>query len=363
MSNPDSFASMSDEAFEEAMTTFGAEESQEPQDEAPVVSTPDDGDTTTDDVESAEDTSTASEDDTNEVVTEEATTNVENSEETTEEELDSEATEATETESDESTSTELDELYKPFKASGRDIQVKDVAEARRLMSMGVDYSEKLHGFKVHRKTIKTLEQHDIDTNKLNMLIDASKGNKDAIAQLIQTHKIDVMDLEVNEDSNYTPSDYSVSDSQVEMDDVISRIQGTTSFATTSDIVTNQWDDASKKVIFDNPQYLSTLNEHVANGTYERVMQEVTKARVLGGLQGLSSLDAYNQVGKLLQQQGAFKPEAPVATVTRKPKPTATNSEQKLRASTPRRAPSTPASKPKYDYASMSDDAFEKLLKT
>ncbi len=257
--------------------------------------------------------------------------------------------------------SDLDELYKPFKASGRDISVKSVEEAKKLMSMGVDYVQKLQGFKQHRKTIKTLGEHKIDGNRLNLLIDASNGNKDAINTLIQEHSIDTEDLSEVKDSNYTPSDNSVSDSQVEMDDVIDRIQATSSFSTTSDIVSNQWDDNSKKVIFANPKNLELLNEHVSNGTYERVMTEVTRAKLFGGLQGLSDLEAYQQVGQELYKQEQATQTATPTQVSRKPVAKATViTDKKLRASPSKATPRSTAPV-KYDYAGMSDEEFEKHL--
>lgn len=359
MANTESFKGMSDDAFEAHLNTPNLEDSEE----TPSGSLSSSEETLDESPTNVEESPVlASEELTpEEEGTEDVPVDTEGEVPDEETDEDGEATETPETkdESAEPTS-DLDELYKPFKASGREVSVKSVEEAKKLMSMGVDYVEKLQGFKVHRKTIKTLAEHKIDGERLNLLIDASNGNRDAINKLIQDHKIDTMDLGT-EDSNYTPSDNSVSDAQVEMDEVIERIQSSPSFSATSDIVTNQWDEASKKVIFEAPQHLATLNEHVSNGTYERVMTEVTRARMFDTrLQGLSDIDAYQKVGMELQQAGAFNKEAP-AKVSRKPKPqVSTNTDKKLRASPSKATPSKTASK-KYDFAGMSDEAFEKLL--
>ncbi len=357
MPNTDSFVGMSDDEFEQHLNAPQSEVSEE---------TPSGSLSSSEELldESPTDESNSTVLASEELTTDELPANelaeepeVSTDEQTTDE---GEAAEAPETETDVKADSGLEDLYKPFKASGREVSVKSVDEAKKLMSMGVDYVEKLQGFKQHRKTIRTLAEHKIDSASLNLLIDAHNGNPEAINKLIQDHKIDTLDLGT-EDSNYTPSDNSVSDAQVEMDDVIDRIQSSPSFSATSDILTNQWDEASKKVIYAAPQHLETLNEHVSNGTYERVMTEVTRIKLFDAnqLQGLSDLEAYQKVGHALQQAGAFNKQAPV--VSRKPTTTvATNTDKKLRASPSKATPRSTAPK-KYDFAGMSDEEFEKLL--
>lgn len=357
MDNTESYAGMDDEAFEALLGNETPESTEEALPE-PVSDSEEELDESM--AEAVESQEEASEED-SEDVTDDATTEGEEEGETEPE------TEEKEGEPEEEPSTtdkeQLAELFKPFKASGRDVQIKSIEEAKKLMSMGVDYSNKLQGFKAHRKTIKTLENNGIDEDKLNFYIDLSKGNPQAIAKLLKEHNVDPMDMDLEEDSGYKPSDYSVSDNAVELDDVISRIQETESFSTTSSIVTNQWDAASKQALFANPTLLENLNTHVANGTYERVTQEVARAKLFGGLQGLSDLEAYNQVGETLQRQGAFnaQAQAPVPVMKTAPKQAVnTNKDRKLRASSSKATPKAKA--PEKSWAAMGDEEFEKLLK-
>jgi hypothetical protein len=341
-------ASMDDDAFEASLST--EEDTVVEPEEFLEESTEEDAPSLEEEDKTSEDDSTDEEKDT----TDEETTEEEEADTETEE-TDDVTTEETETEAP--VEDALSELYKPFKAAGRDFQVKSMDEAKKLMSMGVDYSNKLQGFKQHRTTIKTLETNEIDADKLNYLIDLSKGDSSAITRLLQEHKVDPDELDLEEDLSYTPKDHSVSEATVELDDVLSRIQETTAFSTTSDIVTNQWDALSKQAIFAKPEYLESLNTQVANGTFDRVMQEVSRARVFGGLRGLNDLEAYNQVGAELQKQGEFDKPAPV--VETKPKSKVTNTDRKLRASSSKATPKSKA--PIKSWASMDDEEFEKLL--
>jgi hypothetical protein len=340
------FANMDDDQFESAMSEY-----------TPPESVEDSVESVEDEVDSLDEQEVESSTDA-EIEPEEELTDdgepedeVEETEVEAEEEDSEETTEVTESDSSES----LEDLYKPFKASGKEVSVTSVDEAMKLMKMGVDYSVKLHGFKQHKGTIKTLQTNDIDEAQLNYLIDLKNGNPQAINKLLADHKIDPMEMEVEEDSSYTPSDHSVSQSQVDLDDVIERIQSSPSFSTTSDIVTNQWDATSKQAVFKDPSILELLNEHVSNGTYERVTNEVQRVRMFGGLNGLSDLEAYDQVGKTLYEQSQKAPTKQVSTAP-KHKP---NTDRKRKASPSKGT--TKSTKPKYDYAAMDDDAFEKLL--
>ena len=345
------FAGMDDDQFESALGEYTPPT--EPVEEA-ETSEPEEVDSLDEEeVESSEDADIEPEDTSEEV--EENTDDEEVETDETEDEAEEEDSEEPAEETEDTPSTDLEELFKPFKASGKEVSVKSVDEALKLMKMGVDYSVKLHGFKQHKGTIKTLQTNEIDEAQLNYLIDLKNGNPQAISKLLADHKLDPMEMEVEENSSYTPSDHSVSQSQVDLDDVIERIQSTTSFSTTSDIVTNQWDATSKQAVFKDPSILELLNEHVSNGTYDRVTNEVQRVRMFGGLNGLSDLEAYDQVGKQMHEQSQ---KAPSKTVTTVPKQKA-NTDRKRKAS-----PSKSASKsikPKYDYGAMDDDAFEKLL--
>lgn len=284
----------------------------------------------------------------------------------TEEEVESEETDGDEpteetdnTEAEVTLDPQLVELFTPFKASGSEMKVETVAEARQLMQMGVDYQNKMRAFKPHRKTVKMLENNKIDEARLNYLIDLSKGDKNAIAKLIKENEYDVHELD-QEESSYSPSDYSVSDVEVDLDDVIGRIQSSEAFATTSDIVSNQWDKASKQAVFENPIILENLNTQVANGTYSRVKQEVIRLQAFGGLQGLSDLQAYHQVGTSMEQAGKLNaPAQAPKVVTTKPKGTSNNTSKKLRASPAKRTQA--AITPSNDFEHMSDAEFEETL--
>jgi len=211
--------------------------------------------------------------------------------------------------------------------------------------------------------LKMLENHDLlDEGKLNYVIDLVKGDKGAIAKLMADTKIDADSLEEVDFNKYIPNEHTVSDNVVALDDVVDRIRNTESFSTTMTEVNDKWDEASKTAIVQNPALLEQINTHVSNGTYNSVMNEVEKARLLGGLTGLSDLEAYNKVGSMMQERGAFNAQeaqdAP-SKVSTKPKSVSNTATQakKRRVSPAKKASPVANNLNTKPVISLSDDEF------
>ena len=85
------------------------------------------------------------------------------------------------------------------------------------------------------------------------------------------------------------------------------------------------------------------------------MKEVERARIFGGLDGLSDLEAYDRVGAQLFAQSQTAPSKQVSTA---PKQKA-NTDRKRKASPSKRT--SKASQPVKNFADMNDEEFEKLL--
>lgn len=262
---------------------------------------------------------------------------------------------------------QYEELLKPFKANGVDMQVHSVDEAVKLMQMGANYSKKMTALKPNLKKMKMLENNKLfDEDKLNLLIEVANGNPDAITKVIKDSGLNPLDLDI-EGSEYTPKSHTVGDNEVELDEVISRIQDTTSFSDTMNIVSSKWDESSKRSIASAPHQLEVLNGHVANGIYATVAAEIERQRMFGNLSNLSDLDAYKQVGEQLFNEGKISLGQPKQDTPKEVSTKPTNvkvdkkRKDKKRAASPTQHRSTPTVEPQYDPLNMSDEEFEKLF--
>lgn len=255
-----------------------------------------------------------------------------------------------------------EEIFKPFKANGKEMSVESIDDVRQLMQMGANYNKKMAALKPSLKVVKMLENSGLlDEEKLSYLIDISKHNPDAVKKLIKESGIDPLEVDINQEVSYKASTYNVSDKELELDSVLSEIKETDTFNTTIDIIGNKWDDSSKKVLLENPSVIKIINSHVASGVYNTITTEVEKLKMLGKLDGLSDIDAYKAVGDALY---APKVNSPVVNTIKTPASKATNREDP-RLVEKRKAASTTKSvasnvKPDFNPLSMSDEEFEKI---
>ena len=93
------------------------------------------------------------------------------------------------------------QIFAPFKAAGREFQVRDVNEAISLMQKGVDYTRKQQALKPRLMEMRALEEQGMLGSNLNYAIDLFKGNPQAIAKLIKEKNIDVNQIVPQQTTN------------------------------------------------------------------------------------------------------------------------------------------------------------------
>lgn len=268
---------------------------------------------------------------------------------------------------------EYERLLAPFKANGRDISVKSVDDAITLMQMGANYNKKMAALKPNLALLKMLENNGLlSEEKISFLIDLEKKNPDAINKLIKDSGIDPMDIDADKASGYKPSAYKVDDRELELDAVLDEIQETPSYNRTLEIVSKEWDAKSKQTIANSPQLLKVINSHVQSGIYDLISKELESERVFGRLNGLSDIEAYRQVGDMIQARGGFDhlgrqgQQAAPQPVVVQPKPKVEDDakiKEKKRAASSTK-PAAASSAPKdFNPLSMSDEEFSKLIKS
>ena len=80
------------------------------------------------------------------------------------------------------------ELMAPFRAAKREIKLDNIKDARRLLKMGVDYSQKMQKLKPQLRTLRTLESAGLtDPSRINFLIDLDKKDPAAIRKLLKVY--------------------------------------------------------------------------------------------------------------------------------------------------------------------------------
>lgn len=285
-------------------------------------------------------------------------------------------TSATESEKVVETPANYEELYKkimaPFKANGKMIDLKDPAEAIQLMQMGANYTRKLQELQPQRKLMLMLQNNGLlDEEKLSFLIDLDKRNPEAIKKLVKEAGIDPLDIDTSKEPTYQTGNHKVTDAEANFRSVLDEIGSTQDGKVTLQAINDGWDQASKEVLWKQPELITTMHNQREAGVYQIVVDEIHRQRVLGTLPpNTPFIEAYRIVGDRLLETDAFdhlpaikqlKPErAPVVVATRtaSTKPAVVNGD-KASAASPSR--STPRTATTVNPLSMSDEEFLKQM--
>ena len=268
-----------------------------------------------------------------------------------------------------------EETYKqlfgePIRASGREVKLRDANHARNLIEMGVDYNKKMQNMRPHMQTLKTLEKEGLlgDTEQLNLLLEARQGNPDAIKKLISQANIDVLDI-ADDDENagsYTPGNHMVSEQEVAVGEALSAIKQSPKYNDTIDVMQNVFDQKSREIISDNPEYIASLNSDIERGVYDQVMEAVQYKKDIRAVPtGMSDIELY--IATVQEMSRNQHQSETTAAPTAQPEPTqinrrSTGASRKRKAAMSGSRVARKKKEPNFDpmdTLSMADDAFEK----
>ena len=210
-----------------------------------------------------------------------------------------------------------------------------------------------------------LENNDLlNESRLNNLIDLSKKNPQAITKLIQESSIDPLEIDKDAPNDYQPNNYSISDKEYELDQVLDEIKSTNTFDKTIDVLTKDWDAESKTTVSDNPEIISVINTHMGNGVFDQVNAVMQREKTLGKLDGIPDVDGYRQVAEYMNKNNMFKNQQPGSVGTSKvssktdEKANADRNKQR-KAVAPVKQTTTKKAPADENFLGLSDEAFMK----
>ena len=287
------------------------------------------------------------------------------------ESLDTSKKNSTETKEDTPETTEFDyesaykKVSEPFKANGVDMQVKDPEDMIRLMQMGANYQKKMGQLKPNLKIIKMLEKNELlDEAKLHNLIDLSKKDPKAIAKLVEESDVDPLDIDKDVPTDYQPTNYSVTDKEYHLDQILDEIKDTETFSKTINVLTKEWDAKSKSTITDYPEIIGIINTHMGNGVYEKVNAVLQQEKSLGKLNGISDVEAYREIAEHLHKNGDLqnaggKKVEPSNVSSKTDEKAETDRDKKRKAAAPVKQTATKKAPSDDNFLGLSDEDFMK----
>jgi len=212
------------------------------------------------------------------------------------------------------------ELFAPFKANGKTIQVKTPQEALRLMQMGAGHVKYQNSIKPLLVQAKTLENNNINLEDLNFLIELHNKNPAAIKKLVRDANIDPYDIEVDEDAKaadkqFSSKNYSATEEQITLEEALADVRSHPEGVVLLTSLRNEWDAESRKVVMADPKILHVLVEQRESGIYDRISAEIDRRTILGELPDMPFIKAYHQVGIEMTNAGSFTPQKTTKTPT------------------------------------------------
>ena len=196
------------------------------------------------------------------------------------------------------------DIFKPFKANGKEIVPKTTEDVIQLMQMGANYTKKMQAMIPLKRTVETLNKADIKEEDLNFLIDVHRGDKEAIKKLLEKHKVDPIELDM-ENTNYVPKNNMISNDDAEYLSTLEDIQS--SVPKISEIISTKWDSASKQVLLKDPKALIGLHQEIEMGRFDEIQAQLEEGKTFGRYKGMSDLQAYIEIVSKRVTEQANKP--------------------------------------------------------
>ena len=269
------------------------------------------------------------------------------------------------------------QIMAPLKANGKTINLQSPQEAIQLMQMGANYTRKMQDMAPHRKVLMMLENNGLlDEGKLSFLIDIEKKNPEAIKKLIKDAGLDPREIDLDDPQAkpYLEGNHRVTDEEAGFRTILDELSSNPEGKATLQAIT-LWDQASKEVLWKQPDVMQLIHQQRESGIYDRINTELERQRALGQIPpNVPFLHAYKAIGDQMAEAGGFddlvKPapqlkqqqeqKAPVATTVAKPKPAVKNGD-KANAASPTRTTSANGSKTVINPLALSDDEFMKQV--
>lgn len=343
-----------------------AEEDLPPPSETTSESAPAESEEQDDDLDAFAETSEAEEsEDVSEDLDDDAEPKADSSESQTNEEP--ESTEDSEVEDSENdpAETEANAEKLKFKANGQEFEFTPqeiIDQFETVFGQAMDYTKKMQKIAPYRKMISALEQEGVTQEQLNVAIDALKGDKGAIQQILQNHNIDSMDLDENSENGYTPNQYGKDDHQLQLDEVIADISSDEEYKITVNVIDEQWDQASRQAFAGQPDLIKALHNDIKTGLYDQVAPRAMKMKVLDGNKR-SDIEYYMLAGQeVTQQQQLAEKKATVDEVNGKTQAAVQEADKASSEAEKKRAASSTRTRADrqgvIDYLDDDDEAFE-----
>lgn len=249
------------------------------------------------------------------------------------------------------------DIFKGFKANGKEIKPKTAEDVISLMQMGANYTKKMQSLAPMRKIVESLNKAEINESNLNFLIDVYKGDKEAIKKLLDIHKVDPLDINLDE-TNYVPKNNMVSNEDIEYSEVLDEVQS--SIPKIQEIMSSKWDEKSRQALLKDPKLLIALHQEIELGRFDEVQSKLELEKTFGRYKNKSDIEAYSDLVTKMVSEQTIK-QSTVTTINKPNTPKREIPDKKGAApNKAKKAVAQNSNVSKVDLFNMSEEEFNKL---
>lgn len=207
-----------------------------------------------------------------------------------------------------------------FTANGREVEgFKNPDDLIRAQQMLHGYSDKMKVFKEYKPFIKTLEERGItaDPEKFKLAMSLLDGDPEAIKKVLKDKNIDPLELDLD-DIKYVPKVKLPSEAQLLIEETYEQAENLGVGSKFNRVISKDWDVPSLQEFVRNGAVRADLLQHLKDGTYDIVQNEIKRMELLdstGVLDGMNSVEKYRAAIANLQRQVSTTPAKKVVAPT------------------------------------------------
>jgi hypothetical protein len=239
-----------------------------------------------------------------------------------------------------------------------EIEVNDINELQTIASKALKDKTKYDRYKDDISLVQGIKEQGLSEQDLYLLVEAKKGNRQALAKLLKETNVDPYDIDIDDEEvdNYQPNEYKSDPRIVETKAIIDNLKTNQEvFTKFNNLLTNDFDEQSRTKAFEDPQLLEFIGESINSGLYEKLAPNYMKKKLLGQDSISAYISAYDEFMKSVQNQEKTK----IETQAKQNNVKATK-RKKASVGTKKQANNSP--KKKVDIANMSDEEFEEYYR-
>jgi len=164
------------------------------------------------------------------------------------------------------------------------VEVDNIDELKTIASKALKDKNRYDKYKDELAILEGIKEQGLSDKDLYLLVEARKGNKQAIAKLLKETNIDPYDLDLEDESidEYKPKEYKVDPKIMEVKSIIDDAKKDDHVFKTFDYILNkEFSEKDRVTAFEDPELLGFIKDTVKDGIFDKIAPNYTKRKIMG----------------------------------------------------------------------------------